>query len=890
MTTSSASLDRSPKSNWVQEAGGLPPYVRKIARAIHEKRGIPLSQAIPFAIGRLKKWAAGGDNVTAETQAKAAAAIAAWNRLKSKAGKLTEAEALGGVQVRDENLGVPTPLLLAWIDELDDAEQLVEAALGGHDEKLHPRDLLGRFRTKVGALKVGESATLPDGRKVVKTDRKAFEGDNYHDVYDENGRIQASQSSARLAADSAATRSAQSTDPKSLGGATKYRNLDALPAKSDSKPVRDSPAGSGKSFAEGVSAAYNANAANAAKASRPEGASDERERARAYQALDPLKVGDSAKWGTLTVKRLPDDSQGRAQFDVDGKTMGGSRTISRMVEKGRATATPARANTPSADPATRRRNRTTGTVPKSQKGGPAAGGLDTTRGIFRKYDDAGLLVALRDPQLQGKNRRQAEREARARGLISEDKTPPPGAIVRGNKTYMPGDPDYERLSKIVGPPEPGSPAARSMAKVGQTAGASATVHEGRTVKAGDKVIVGEPGNVTRDVTATVTKIEGGKVHVKGPHGTSSHDPADVQATSTSASAAAAAADLRQQLKRVNATLKSGKGPQAYARRRKAEIEQQLAKLVEAATPPTRVNLRTKGGRMVNVSVAHARRIHLQGNAAADQRPGAKPPAGARDGDFESKHPRGGKGSTSGGKFVKKGSTGTEVRAIQRRVGARVDGAFGDKTAAAVRAFQQKHGLKVDGIVGKQTVAALRGRRDAKRVGTGELTKKDREYLAGHIRGTGRQTRGKLTSLVEAVTPPQFLERVQALQPGEIARLPDGGAVKHHKSEDGRDLWTAGRPTSYGENGLSWREQHRTPELAVADALSASAGSTDPASLGGPNRFGGYTRIAVNGRPARFVGVDANCSPLVRYDGASVEPVAVTWPELVLAPRLVEAHR
>ena len=85
MATSSASLDRSPKSNWVEEAGGLPPYIRKIARAI-ERTGRPLDVAIPIAISRIKVWAAGGDGVTAKTQAKAAAAYAQWLALRAKAG------------------------------------------------------------------------------------------------------------------------------------------------------------------------------------------------------------------------------------------------------------------------------------------------------------------------------------------------------------------------------------------------------------------------------------------------------------------------------------------------------------------------------------------------------------------------------------------------------------------------------------------------------------------------------------------------------------------------------------------------------------------------------------------------------------------------------------
>lgn len=91
LTTSSASLDRSPKKNWVENAGNLPPYVRKLARAI-EKDGKSLSQAIAIAISRVKAWAAGGDDVDADTRAKAAKALAQWEALKAKnaAGKVAK--------------------------------------------------------------------------------------------------------------------------------------------------------------------------------------------------------------------------------------------------------------------------------------------------------------------------------------------------------------------------------------------------------------------------------------------------------------------------------------------------------------------------------------------------------------------------------------------------------------------------------------------------------------------------------------------------------------------------------------------------------------------------------------------------------------------------------
>lgn len=77
------SLDSSPKTNWVERSGGLPNYICKIAKAVM-KSGKSKSSAIAIAVSRTKKWAAGGDNVDADTKAKAAKAVAEWEALKSK--------------------------------------------------------------------------------------------------------------------------------------------------------------------------------------------------------------------------------------------------------------------------------------------------------------------------------------------------------------------------------------------------------------------------------------------------------------------------------------------------------------------------------------------------------------------------------------------------------------------------------------------------------------------------------------------------------------------------------------------------------------------------------------------------------------------------------------
>lgn len=80
------SLERVPgKQNWVDEAGGLPSYIERIAKHLHYERGMPIGRAIAVAVSRCKMWAGGGDNVDPDTRAKAAKAIAEWEAKKAKA-------------------------------------------------------------------------------------------------------------------------------------------------------------------------------------------------------------------------------------------------------------------------------------------------------------------------------------------------------------------------------------------------------------------------------------------------------------------------------------------------------------------------------------------------------------------------------------------------------------------------------------------------------------------------------------------------------------------------------------------------------------------------------------------------------------------------------------
>lgn len=57
-----------------------------VARAIYWDGKIKdVSRAVRIAIGKVEDWAAGKGNVTPQTRAKAAAAVAEWNRKRAAA-------------------------------------------------------------------------------------------------------------------------------------------------------------------------------------------------------------------------------------------------------------------------------------------------------------------------------------------------------------------------------------------------------------------------------------------------------------------------------------------------------------------------------------------------------------------------------------------------------------------------------------------------------------------------------------------------------------------------------------------------------------------------------------------------------------------------------------
>jgi hypothetical protein len=69
-------------------------------------------------------------------------------------------------------------------------------------------------------------------------------------------------------------------------------------------------------------------------------------------------------------------------------------------------------------------------------------------------------------------------------------------------------------------------------------------------------------------------------------------------------------------------------------------------------------------------------------------------------------PAGGTGGGAAVRVLKRGMTGADVKALQKKLGVAADGDFGPQTERAVVAYQKSHGLAADGIAGPKTRAKL----------------------------------------------------------------------------------------------------------------------------------------------------------------------------------------
>jgi hypothetical protein len=79
------------KTNWVEEAGGLPKYIERIAKHLHFEKGMTVSHAIATAVNVVKRMCESGDTnwpgiqqVGPKSREQACKAVAEWEAKKAK--------------------------------------------------------------------------------------------------------------------------------------------------------------------------------------------------------------------------------------------------------------------------------------------------------------------------------------------------------------------------------------------------------------------------------------------------------------------------------------------------------------------------------------------------------------------------------------------------------------------------------------------------------------------------------------------------------------------------------------------------------------------------------------------------------------------------------------
>jgi cell wall-associated NlpC family hydrolase len=162
--------------------------------------------------------------------------------------------------------------------------------------------------------------------------------------------------------------------------------------------------------------------------------------------------------------------------------------------------------------------------------------------------------------------------------------------------------------------------------------------------------------------------------------------------------------------------------------------------------------------------------------------------------------------------LKRGDSGSKVKALQRALGIAADGEFGTGTLKAVRAFQRSHGLTVDGVVGPAT---------AKAIGVGSTGK------------TAKSTRSKsrTSSAADVDLSAATIRKVQA----KIGVSADGEwgpqterALKAYQRANGLEADGVPGPATLASMGVTATGGHAA-DRAEDDDAGAGAGSASASS-------------------------------------------------------------
>jgi hypothetical protein len=155
--------------------------------------------------------------------------------------------------------------------------------------------------------------------------------------------------------------------------------------------------------------------------------------------------------------------------------------------------------------------------------------------------------------------------------------------------------------------------------------------------------------------------------------------------------------------------------------------------------------------------------------------------------------------------LKRKDRGTDVAALQRRLGVTADGVFGPDTEAAVKRYQSRHGLEVDGIVGPVTRRSLGLRAFHARNRTRTTTRR------------GRSNRYRISASVRA-----RLERIAACESGGNPRALSPGGTYRGKYQFLPSTWA-----SVGGRGDPARASEAEQDRRAAILLARTGGGAWP---------------------------------------------------------------
>ena len=161
-------------------------------------------------------------------------------------------------------------------------------------------------------------------------------------------------------------------------------------------------------------------------------------------------------------------------------------------------------------------------------------------------------------------------------------------------------------------------------------------------------------------------------------------------------------------------------------------------------------------------------------------------------------------AAAAGDVLKRKDRGTDVAALQRRLGVTADGVFGPDTEAAVKRYQRRHGLEADGIVGP-------------------LTRRSLGLRAFHARNRTRRTprgssnRYRIPSSVRA-----RLDRIAACESGGNPRALSPGGTYRGKYQFLPSTWA-----SVGGHGDPARASEAEQDHRAAILLARTGGGAWP---------------------------------------------------------------